>query len=110
MAGTNLDGGGTHQPGRRLGLLRLLILPLVISLAVIAAQALRKPIKAPFADEFYYLTIARDLSLHGVITDGPFKARLPDLLLPAYVTADERPEASRPGRVFGPAYPILVSS
>ena len=102
------EGDAAGERGGRRGLVRLVVLPMVAALLVISFQALRLPIKAPEADEFYYLTIARDLSLHGVVTDGPYKRALPDLPKDVLSTADERPEASPPGRFFGPTYPILI--
>lgn len=89
-------------------LIRVILAPVVVALAVLSVQAFRKPLRAPYLDEFYYLTIARDLALHGAFTNGTYKggpfARQPRPVEPG----DESPRWSEPGRFFAPAYPILA--
>lgn len=88
--------------------LRLVVLPLLAALLVIGFQVARKPLKAPQLDEFYYLTIARDLALHGVFTDGTFKTGPFQRAEGPAKFGDEDPKWARPGRFFAPAYPFLV--
>ena len=87
---------------------RIIAAPLLLALLVIGVQAFRKPLRDVFRDEFYYLTIARDLSLHGVFTNGTYKrgpfSRQPG---PEHF-GDESPAWAKPGRFFAPAYPMLV--
>ncbi|MFM9938834.1 MAG: glycosyltransferase family 39 protein [Hyphomicrobiaceae bacterium] len=87
---------------------RLVLAPVLVALVFISAQALRKPLRAPYLDEFYYLVIARDLSLHGVFTDGMFKRGPFGTRAGPDHVGDERVEWAKPGRFFAPAYPILA--
>jgi hypothetical protein len=88
--------------------LRLVLLPLLAALLVIGFQVARKPLRIPHADEFYYLTIARDLALHGVFTDGTFKTGPFQRTEGPAQFGDEDARWARPGRFFAPAYPFLV--
>ena len=88
--------------------LRLVLLPLLAALVVIGFQVARKPLRIPHADEFYYLTIARDLALHGVFTNGTFKRGPFDRADGPARFGEEDQKWATPGRFFAPAYPILV--
>ncbi len=93
---------------RRAGLVRVVLLPVLAALVFLSVQAFRKPVRPPQLDEFYYLTIARDLGLHGTFTNGTFK-RGPFHTAPGPEHAgDEAAEWARPGRFFAPVYPMLV--
>lgn len=88
--------------------LRLTLLPLIVALVVIGVQVVRKPTQMPDHDEFYYMTIARDLSLHRTFTDGTFRwGPFENRPGPKHF-GDESPEWSKPGRFFAPAYPLIV--
>lgn len=96
------------QGGQRTRLLRLVLAPLLFAILCISVQAFRKPLRAPYLDEFYYLVIARDLSLHGVYTDGMFKYGPFGTKPGPNHVGDEGAEWAKPGRFFAPAYPILA--
>ncbi len=87
---------------------RIVLLPALVALAVVSVQAFRKPLRAPFLDEFYYLTIARDLALHGTFTDSTFKGGPFNRQAKPELPGDEGAEWSKSGRFFAPAYPILA--
>jgi 4-amino-4-deoxy-L-arabinose transferase-like glycosyltransferase len=108
MAGATGEQRFWHLAARLPDRARLILAPLLAALVVISLQAFRKPLRQPTLDEFYYLTIARDLALHGVFTDGTFK-RGPFGTAPGPASfRDESAEWARPGRFFAPAYPILA--
>ncbi len=90
--------------------IRLTLAPLLAALLVVGVQALRKPPRDALFDELYYLTIARDLQLFGVFTNGTFKrgpfGRAPG---PEHF-GDESPSWATPGRFFAPAYPMLIAA
>ena len=87
---------------------RIVLLPALLALAVLSVQAFRKPLRAPFLDEFYYLMIARDLALHGTFTDSTYKSGPFGRQAGPAVPGDEGTEWSKPGRFFAPAYPIIA--
>lgn len=88
--------------------LRLILLPLLVALVILASLAFRKAPREAFRDEFYYLTIARDLNVSGVFTDGIYKRGPFDRGAGPADNFDDDPKWMQPGRFFAPAYPILV--
>lgn len=88
--------------------LRRVLLPLLAALVVIGLQVARQPLRVPHADEFYYLTIARDLALHGTFTNGTFKTGPFQRSEGPAKFGDEDAKWAKPGRFFAPAYPVLV--
>lgn len=66
----------------------------LVSFAVILAQVLYSGARKPEADEFVYLTIARDLHDTGTFTDGLFAPK---------------GREQEPGRFFAPAYPYFLA-
>lgn len=59
-------------------------------------------------DEYYYLTISRDLALHGVFTNGTYKRGPFGRTEGPADFGDEDAKSAKPGRFFAPVYPILV--
>lgn len=87
---------------------RVILLPLLVAVVLLSWQAFRKPLGKVVLDEFYYLTITRDLLLHGVFTNGTYKRGPFGRTEGPAAFGDEDPRWARPGRFFAPAYPLLV--
>lgn len=73
----------------------MLPIAFLLALLVIAIQVTHKGIRAPERDEFAYLSIANDLNVHGVFSDGRFAEH-------------KTVGAAEPGRFFAPAYPLFL--
>lgn len=72
----------------------MLLVAFLLALVVVLLQVAHKGIRAPERDEFAYLSIANDLNVHGVFTDGRF--------------AERKMASAEPGRFFAPAYPLFL--